>query len=271
MQGLTPHLFWRHRAELLACSREELDDVVAKLVAATRESEQPASPRSDGLHAGAWGAPPTPVLKVGGRVLLCTLADLPRELELPAGVSSTCEPDNDEETAFIVVHTSSNASHSADTDDKAQPEEPRFQDGDETRPGAGLAALGESGRCTSRVLRMYLPSGRRAQHVFVHEVLPRAVSFASSHLSLGRKVCVAGGDESVGVALVLLQLFFDDEGGLLWSDHTPGGAVAGKSSVRTRLEWIIASWPQVNPSRTVLKRVNDFLFSPHTHRQNRTE
>ena len=245
--------------------------MVVELVAATRESEQSASPRSDGLHAGAWSAPPTPVLKVGGRVLLCTLADLPRGLISPAGVPSTCEPDNEDETAFIVVHASSNAPHSAGTDDKTRPEEPRSQNGEETRPGAGLAAPGESGGCSSRVLRVHLPSGRRAQHVFVHEVLPRAVSFASSHLGLGRKVCVAGGDESVGVALVLLQLFFDDEGGLLRSDHTPSGAPAGKSSVRTRLEWVIASRPQVNPSRTVLKRVNDFLFSPHTHCQDRIE
>ena len=74
------------------------------------------------------------------------------------------------------------------------------------------------------------------------------------------------------MALVMLQLFFGDEGGLLRSDHTPSGAPAGKSSVRTRLEWIIASRPQVNPSRTILKRVNDFLFSPHTlPEQNRIE
>jgi hypothetical protein len=41
------------------------------------------------------------------------------------------------------------------------------------------------------------------------------------------------------VALVLLQLFFDDEGCLVRSDTMPGGAAVGKSSVRTRLEWII--------------------------------
>jgi len=76
------------------------------------------------------------------------------------------------------------------------------------------------------------------------------------------------------VALVLLQLFFDDEGGLRRTgggggDDTPSGATAParKSSVRTRLEWIIASRPQVNPSRTILKRVNDFLLSPHSHRR----
>jgi tRNA A64-2'-O-ribosylphosphate transferase len=72
------------------------------------------------------------------------------------------------------------------------------------------------------------------------------------------------------VALVLLQSFFDDDGGLLRGDDgdTSGGAAAArKSSVRTRLEWIIASRAQVNPSRTILKRVNDFLLSPHSHRR----
>ena len=120
------------------------------------------------------------------------------------------------------------------------------------------------------MLRMNLPSGRRAQHVFVHEVLPRAVSFASSHFSLGRKICVAGGDEGIGVALVFPQLFFSDKGSLVRSDTMPGGTAARKSSVRTRLEWIIGSRPQVSLSRTILKRVNDF-YSCHKRRQDGVE
>jgi tRNA A64-2'-O-ribosylphosphate transferase len=208
---------------------------------------------------------PTPVLKVRGRVLLCALVDLPREL--PASVPSTCEPDNDgeiEETAFIVVNASNVTP--GDTDKTSPIEQPRSSDR-ETRANTELELGGES-EGTSRVLRMHLPLGKRGQHIFVHDILPRAVSFASSHLSLGRKLCVAGGDEGIGVALVLLQLFFDDEGRSLRSGITPpsgGAAGAGKSSVRTRLEWIIASRPQVNPSRTTLKRVNDFLLSSHSH------
>ena len=268
LQGLTPQLFWRHRAELLACSREELDAVVVKLVAAAaRETEQTPGSR-DGLHGvGAWSAPPTPVLKVGGRVLLCTLADLPREL--PAGVASgTCEPVNDgeTETAFIVVHASTTPRVDIDNTRPKEPHTPCSDNG-ETQPGP---APGESGGGTSRVLRMHVPSGRRAQqqqqlYIFVHEVLPRAVSFASLHLGLGRKIhVVAGeGDEGIGVALVLLQLFFDDEGRLR-GDDVPGAA-ATKRSVRTRLEWIIASQPRVNPSRAILKRVNDFLLSSRSH------
>jgi tRNA A64-2'-O-ribosylphosphate transferase len=107
--------------------------------------------------------------------------------------------------------------------------------------------------------------------MFVREVLPRAVSFAGLHLGLGRRICVAGGDEGIGVVLVLLQSFFDDGGRRridigIGTPPPPGdggaAAAAGKSSVRTRLEWIIASRPEVNPTRAVLKRVNDFLLSP---------
>ncbi|KAG8221255.1 hypothetical protein J3R82DRAFT_1419 [Butyriboletus roseoflavus] len=35
-----------------------------------------------------------------------------------------------------------------------------------------------------------------------------------------------------------------------------------KDVLKTRLQWIISSCPQANPSRTTLKRVNDFLLSP---------
>ena len=52
-------------------------------------------------------------VKVGGCVLLCTLTDLPREIELPSVVPGTCEPENDGETVFIIVHGSSNATPSA--------------------------------------------------------------------------------------------------------------------------------------------------------------
>ncbi len=236
LQGLTPQLFWRHRAELLSCSREELEAVVTRLVAAARETDQPPVIHGH-VYGASWRALPTPVLKVGGRVLLCTLSDLPRDLR-SGGVPGPCGPEDDGETAFVVVDASDAAP--GDTDQPPSTEA-RFDD---------------------RVLRVHLPPGRRGRHIFVHEVLPRAASFARSHLGLGRKICVAGGDEGIGAALVLLQLFFDD-GGCLRSGTSKDGSVIGKSSVRTRLEWVIASQPQVNPTRAVLKRVNEFLLSQH--------
>ena len=38
--------------------------------------------------------------------------------------------------------------------------------------------------------------------------------------------------------------------------------IVAKDVLKTRLQWVIASHPQANPSRTTLKRVNDFLLSP---------
>ena len=193
------------------------------------------------------------MLKVGGRVLLCSLTDLPRDL--PVGIPNTCGSEADDgETAFVVVYASDTSP--SDTNQPQSTEAEARSDDTESE----VAPL---------VLRVHLPTGRRGRHVFVHDVLPRAVSFAHSRLSLGRNLCVAGGDEGIGVALVLLQLFFDDAGCLRIRSGTPTNddSAIGKSSVRTRLEWIIASRPQVNPSRDILKRVNDYLLSPRLRSQ----
>lgn len=38
--------------------------------------------------------------------------------------------------------------------------------------------------------------------------------------------------------------------------------IVAKDVLKVRLQWIISSCPRANPSRTTLKRVNDFLLSP---------
>ncbi|KAH9072783.1 initiator tRNA phosphoribosyl transferase [Lactarius deliciosus] len=249
-QGLTPGIFWQHRAELLACPRAQLDTLVARLVAAMPRDTVPSH---GGGPPGAWRSTPVPVTKVGGRVLLCSLADLPRDLQaiLPGPPGTT------EETAFVIVDDSESDLPPDDTDARCP--------APTSSNGAGApsdAAPGDPS--SSRVLRVRLPPGKRGQHVFLHEVLPCVTSFASTHLSLGRAICVAGGDAGVGVALVLLQLFFDDAGK---PRRAQGDAVTSKNSVRTRMEWVIASRPQTNPSRAILKRVNDFLLSPRSRRR----
>ena len=208
-----------------------------------------AVPSQDGVAGngprGTWESTLAPVTKVDGRILLCSLADLPRDFpaKIPSPSGTTAA-----ETAFIVVDESDTTPDSTNA-----------------RGGAVAGETGDSS--SSRALRVCLPPGKRGQHVFLHEVLPCATSFASTHLSLGRAICVAGGDAGVGVALVLLQLFFDDAGKPRGSSsNAQGDAAASKNSVRTRLEWVIASRPQTNPSRAILKRVNDFLLSPRSRR-----
>jgi tRNA A64-2'-O-ribosylphosphate transferase len=181
-------------------------------------------------------------MKVGGRVLLCSLADLPRDLSarVPRQSGTTAEP------VFVIVEESSTP---PDNNDPAL-----------TRPNCAAPGPGESEATPlSHVLHVRLPPGKRGQHIFLHEVLSSAASFAGAHISLGRSICVAGGDAGVGVVLVLLQLFFDDDGK---PRSAQADAAVSKNSVRTRLEWVIASRPQTNPSRAILKRVNEFLLSP---------
>ncbi|KAJ6491677.1 initiator tRNA phosphoribosyl transferase [Mycena vitilis] len=106
-------------------------------------------------------------------------------------------------------------------------------------------------------------AGKKGQLQFLQDVLPRATAFARTQLEAGRRVCAAcetGADMSVGIALAVLQLFFDDDGELVVLYETQT-VTASKESIRTRLEWIIASRPTANPSRTTCKRANEFLLS----------
>ncbi|KAK1235522.1 tRNA A64-2'-O-ribosylphosphate transferase [Marasmius sp. AFHP31] len=110
-------------------------------------------------------------------------------------------------------------------------------------------------------LRIVLPEGKRGQMQFLQTVLPQSTQFIGSQLSRGASVCVScptGNDTSVGVAVAALQKFFTSDGELdLGQEHE----VPDKSTIRTRLEWIISDRPTANPSRNTLKRVNEFLLS----------
>ncbi|KAJ6631454.1 initiator tRNA phosphoribosyl transferase [Mycena sp. CBHHK59/15] len=119
---------------------------------------------------------------------------------------------------------------------------------------------------TIPMLRIETWEGKKGQIQFLQDVLPRATSFIESQLLAGSRVCVScdtGTDTSVGIALVALQAFFDDSGELRVGER---GQNATKQSIRTRLEWIITSRPEANPSRTTLKRVNEFLLSSSAFR-----
>ncbi|KJA22941.1 hypothetical protein HYPSUDRAFT_66691 [Hypholoma sublateritium FD-334 SS-4] len=115
---------------------------------------------------------------------------------------------------------------------------------------------------------VYIPtvSGKKGQSHFLQTILPLSMEAINQALQGGKNVCVAcesGKDMSVGVVLTALQLYFGGDGLYISSNSAYS---ADKRSIRTRLEWIIESRPQANPSRTVLKRVNEFLLTPSTFR-----
>jgi hypothetical protein len=64
---------------------------------------------------------------------------------------------------------------------------------------------------------MSVSIGKKGQHDFLHQILPRALDFVGVQWNGGQDIVIAcqdGKDTSIGVALVLLQAFFDDHGSL---------------------------------------------------------
>jgi tRNA A64-2'-O-ribosylphosphate transferase len=101
--------------------------------------------------------------------------------------------------------------------------------------------------------------------------LPAIVSFVNNFLQLPKSdhpirndkriiiACDSGKDLSIGVALTLLCLLFDDEGNL--QDSRNGkSTMIDKNFIKRRLGWISTSMPDVNPNRTTLQSVNSFLM-----------
>lgn len=124
----------------------------------------------------------------------------------------------------------------------------------------------------SSLLCIQSPMGKRGQHHFLQTVLPRSMPFIEAHLLRGNRVCIAcenGLDISVGLCLAVLTKLFYDDGSLIL--HTDKRTALSKSVLRTRLHWIISSDPTANPSRTTLKRVNEFLLSPSCMRSGKDQ
>ncbi|KAF4453079.1 2`-O-ribosyl phosphate transferase RIT1 [Fusarium albosuccineum] len=95
--------------------------------------------------------------------------------------------------------------------------------------------------------------------------LPEICTFASTFLSSltepgeGRIIiaCKSGRDLSVGVALTISCYLFDDEGNF----RTPAADVSfTKTLVKSRLGFIMTTYPEANPSRSTLQSVNSFLM-----------
>ncbi|PCH36606.1 initiator tRNA phosphoribosyl transferase [Wolfiporia cocos MD-104 SS10] len=239
--GLTPQLFWTHRDTLLAASRVQLPAHLASLVrpASPSASLSPPAPTSPRARPDTWRMPPTSIAHVGARIALSALGDLPSPL--PSALPS-CPPL--ERAAYVLI---SPAAHTPDAPAYAR---------------------------ETAVLQISLAAGKKDQLYFLQAVLPRAAAFAGAQLAQGARVCVcceSGGDASVGVALAVLQLFFDDMGSFVRdpAQQSVLRSSATKQSISKRLQWIISSRPQANPSRATLKRVNEYILTSPSFRRQR--
>ena len=198
---------------------------------------------------------PTPVLQSNGRILICSNVDLPS----PPISFLPNDPSNSPPIAFVEI--------------TARPVTPPLN----TAGQLGSPSIDSH-------IAIEAPEGKKGQLAFLQSVLPKAIPFISNKLRTGSRICIScdtGRDLSVGVALVVLQKFFDHNGSfqeicesnahrkfLLYSSSLcpyHSAFPATKESIKTRLQWIISSRPQANPSRATLKRVNEYLLTPELY------
>ncbi|KAG6836477.1 hypothetical protein H0H93_007646 [Arthromyces matolae] len=237
--GLTPAHYWRHASVLLSAGRSDLPDLVQHVISSDSQQEDCQN------FATEESEKTTRIAKVHGRLRIGTFNDAKKD-------------GWDENLAYVLLKSTSDAS-APDTDS-------------ETRS----LALSLCPRIKTHLSQSLLPS---------------ALPFIARQLASGRSVCIVSGgensgheakvaDEGVAITLAALVLFFDNEGTFtgkgadLEADCISDGDDTSKilphidkSSIRTRLEWVIACRPAVNPARATLKRLNEFLMSrEHTQR-----
>lgn len=234
--GLTPHIFWRYRAELIASPRASLEDLI-KHILSLSQTECSVSPAAANLDKFIFS--PIPVHRVGGRIQLVSFS--PPDLN---SLLSSLQSETIVDTAYVILDLSLPQACSS------------------------TCIMGP----TQNVLHILSPSKGKAKpdaH-FLQYVLPAAIPFIKANLfrEPPRTVYILEGcgndsrtllDMSVGLAVVVIQLFFDQMGALTQMDKK---TQADKQTIRLRLQWIIESVPRANPSRAILKRINEFFLTP---------
>lgn len=118
-----------------------------------------------------------------------------------------------------------------------------------------------------------------ANVLFLDDILPRAVAFTQRvfvrnprgvlptlTIAANDNGSNLGTDQLVGIMVGVLQVCFDDEGTariqIADEDGKRARFHASKKSLRLRLQWVQSSFSKANPSRSTLKRVNEFFMAP---------
>lgn len=184
---MTPKIFWEHHTQLLTASRSDLPVLTASLVSEHRT----ISGRDHSLTQ------PTEIGKINGRILLCSVSDLPKAGSLLPSPGFLIPGKADENLAYLVV-----TNVKRETDFEPVPQEEQI----------GVQAV------PSPILEIQTPEGKKGQIHFLQSVLPQAMNYIRGHLEIGTRVCIAcdtGKDTSVGIALAALQKFFDNSGNVV--------------------------------------------------------
>lgn len=188
---------------MISSPRIDLESLVEQIVSS------PLPPMS--LASPGVGPTPIPIQKISGRIRLASFS--------PSSLGSVVAS-QDPNMASVVLSFSSPPS-----------------------AGESLHNVGVSSGTTSPRNILYIQAGPRAKAkfdaYFLDHILPTAVLFIQSHLSTkpSNTVCILEGcgnepgtplDISVGIALVVIQLFFNGSGEWLTSSNRPQGKPHGR-------------------------------------------
>ncbi|CAD6563730.1 MAG: hypothetical protein ASARMPREDX12_000036 [Alectoria sarmentosa] len=113
----------------------------------------------------------------------------------------------------------------------------------------------------TRILNLLCSDGKLGSRA-LRSQLPRVPPFIASLADYGSPpkilfLCPTGKDLSIGTALAMLCLFFDDDYGF---NRQASIASIDKALVRRRLAFITTAKPDANPSRSTLQSVHSFLM-----------
>jgi tRNA A64-2'-O-ribosylphosphate transferase len=226
-KGLKPGHFFRNREEILSASREELPELIARLV---ERGQNQAGSASVTQGLGVWKEIPR-----GSKIWLGTTAsDLPKDL-------GSC--------ALIT-----------------------FEHSD--KPSIETVSSDEASTSKQLVLRLQEGKKKKIDLDYATQVLPAVVEFARRVRSQDLNTYIlirdpTGKSLSVGAAICLSWLFVQSDRSLRPISNAeedgavqpPSLPVPTKEDLRKRLEWILDERQGVNPSRHVLKAVNEYLIS----------
>lgn len=135
----------------------------------------------------------------------------------------------------------------------------------------------------TRIMKLGIEDGKRGVNQFAQslpKVIEKMESYYRSSDETSREnkqelqnsvlICSSDGKDLPGsFAIAVLSIFFDENQALLVSKKSESVSNLSahkknltKASVQKRLEWIVTSNPSSIPSRTHLKRINEWLLSP---------
>ncbi|GAA6006658.1 hypothetical protein JCM10207_005009 [Rhodosporidiobolus poonsookiae] len=228
-RGLTPPVFWKNAEEILAAEREEIDEVIARILLEqyTLDDSEKAGAARDG-EAETF----TAVRSTG--LALAFAAD-PASLPTPPSA----------DRPLVIVSTSKSAPNAADTVDPAASQLHLL-----AKPGkAGYVSFFSPAPESGLSIALAKATARLRNGVEVRIAVARNEEGSQSEAN----------DLGVAVALILLVRLFDAEAKLLPAELP--APTASKDLIRSRLQWILEAFPTVNPSRASLNKVNELLMS----------